>query len=91
MAKKQSSKPNTGQRVRVKEGVTMPEYPNVVISGWTGLILETQGRGAETKIILEWDDPALEAMPTEYREECESQNMLYTMACLPVSDVTIDE
>lgn len=91
MAKRRSSKPNAGQRVRVNPGVTMPEYPNVSIEGWTGMVLETQGRGAAAKVILEWDDPALEAMPVEYREECESQNMLYTMACLPLSDVAIDE
>lgn len=91
MAKRRSSKPSAGQRVRVKEDVSMPEYPNVPIGGWTGMVLETQGRGAAAKVILEWDDPALEAMPADYREECESQNMLYTMACLPMSDVVIDE
>ena len=91
MAKRQSSKPKAGQRVRVKDGITMPEYPDIDIAGWTGMVLETQGRGSDSKVILEWDDPALEAMPASYREECESKQMLYTMACLAMSDVTIDE
>ncbi|QDT33185.1 MULTISPECIES: hypothetical protein [Thalassoglobus] len=91
MAKRKSSKPSAGQRVRVNEGVCMPEYPDVIIESWTGMVLETQGRGATSKVILEWDDAALEAMPASYREQCESQNMLYTMACLPMSDVSIDD
>lgn len=91
MAKRRSSKPKAGQRVRIKDDVTMPEYPEIAIGGWTGMVLETQGRGADTKVILEWDDPVLEAMPAEYREKCESQNLLYTMACLPMTDVAIDE
>lgn len=91
MAKRRSSKPKAGQRVRVNDDVSMPEYADVAIGGWTGMVLETQGRGATSKVILEWDDPALEAMPADYREKCESQNMLYTMACLPMSDVSIDE
>lgn len=91
MAKRRSSKPSAGQRIRVNDGVVMPEYPDVLIGGWTGMVLETQGRGEAAKVILEWDDAALEAMPTAYREQCESQNMLYTMACLPMSDVSIDE
>ena len=77
--------------MRVNDGVHMPESPDMAIGGWTGMVLETQGRGADAKVILEWDDPALEAMPEEYKEQCESQNMLHTMACLPMSDVSIDE
>ncbi|TWT55273.1 hypothetical protein KOR42_29000 [Thalassoglobus neptunius] len=91
MAKRRSSKPTAGQRVRVNDGVSMPEYPELDISGWTGVVMETQGRGATAKVILNWSDEALESMSNEYREMCDSQNMLYSMACLLMSDVTIDE
>lgn len=53
--------------------------------------METQGRGATAKVILNWSDEALESMSNEYREMCDSQNMLYSMACLLMNDVTIDE
>ena len=87
MAKRKSSKPTSGQRIQVKDGVTMPEFPELVIGGWTGTVLETQGRGAAMKVILEWDDPILEKLPQDYREQCEAQHMLYAMACLPADDV----
>lgn len=91
MAKRRSSKPSAGQRVRVNDGVTMPEFPDLSIGGWTGMILETQGRGSSAKVILEWDDAALDSMPQKYREQCEGQNILHTMACLPMNDVAVDE
>ena len=91
MAKRRSSKPAAGQNVRVNDGVAMPEFPELEIGGWTGVVMETQGRGSSAKVILQWDDAAIENMPAEYREQCESQNMLHTMACLLMSDVAINE
>ena len=55
------------------------------------MVMETQGRGSSAKVILQWEDSAIQAMPAEYKEQCESQNMLHTMACLLMNDVTIDE
>ena len=91
MGKRRSSKPSAGDRVRVNEGVTMPEFPELGIGGWLATVAETQGRGETAKVILYWDDAAVAAMPEDYRLQCESQNMLYTMACLKMSDVAIDE
>lgn len=69
----------------------MPECSGLNISGWTGTVMETQGRGAAMKVILEWDSPALDAMPADYKQQCESQNMLYSMACLPLSDLAVED
>lgn len=91
MGKRRSSKPSAGDRVRVNEGVTMPEFPTLEIGGWLATVAETQGRGASAKVILLWDHSAIAVMPEEYRSQCESQNMLHTMACLMMSDVAIDD
>jgi hypothetical protein len=91
MAKKRGTKPGVGQRVRVNDGVTMPEFPHLVIGGWTGMVLETQGRGADSKVILQWDESVSAALPDDYRKHCESQGLFYEMACLPASAVSADE
>jgi len=89
MAKRRSSKPKSGQRIQVKDGIEMPEFPGLVIGGWCGTVLETQGRGATSKVIVEWDDAAMEAMSDDYKQQCESQSLFYGMACLPADNVEI--
>jgi hypothetical protein len=75
--------------VQVKEGVTMPEFPELSIAGWTGTVLENTGSGSKLKVVLEWEAGALAAMPESYRRHCESQGLMFTMACLPGTDVDV--
>jgi hypothetical protein len=88
MAKSKSSKPGVGSRIRVNDGVTMPEFPQVDISGWTGTISETQGRGADIKYIVEWDAGTRARMPADYVTHCEQNGLYAGMACLPGKDLT---
>jgi hypothetical protein len=91
MPKGKSTKPTPGQRVEVHHGVAMPEFPDLSIGGWTGKVLETSGSGSKLKVILEWDESTLERMPESYRSHCESQGLVFAMACLPASELqTID-
>lgn len=87
MPRGKTSKPTAGQRVRVVEGVTMPEFPDLSIAGWEGVVMETSGSGSKMKVILEWDAGALSVMPEHYRNHCESQGLVSAMACLPASAV----
>ena len=88
MAKKQSSRLKEGAAVRVRDGVQMPEYPDVEISGWTGTVVETRGRGADLKCFVEWDTATLQIIPASYREHCERQGLYHGMVCLAGSDVS---
>lgn len=88
MASSKFSKLSAGARIRVHDGVSMPEFAGVDISGWTGSIVESQGRGADIKYIVEWDADALARMPESYRRHCDSQGLYAGMACLPGSDVS---
>ena len=65
----------------------MPEFPDVDISGWTGSVAESQGRGADVKYIVEWDAATLVRMPESYRQHCESHGLYAGMACLPGQEV----
>jgi len=89
MARGKSLKPTPGQHVKVVEGATMPEFPDLPIAGWTGLVLETTGTGAKLKVILEWDEPTQVRIPENYRAHCESQGLMHTMACLPSADLEV--
>ena len=69
----------------------MPEFPDLDISGWKGSVMETSGSGSEAKIILEWDSSVVDQMAASYRQHCESQGLMFTMACLPAKDVHVSE
>jgi hypothetical protein len=70
-----------GSRVRVKTGVTMPEFPDVICDGWTGTICEVTGKKADAKYVIEWDDSVVAAMPESYVRQCEEKQYFYRMAC----------
>jgi hypothetical protein len=71
-----------GSRVRVKAGVMSPDFSDVSFAGWTAKIMELSGKKPNAKFIIEFDDAAIAAMPSDYLHRCEEQRLLYTMACL---------
>ena len=87
MAKKKSSKLKTGTVVRIKPGTPLPEFPDVSIDDWMGMVMETKGRGADLQYIIEWDDATIDKMPQSYQDQCEEQGLFFRMACLPAAHV----
>lgn len=87
MAKKKASGGLEGLRVRVKQGVQSPEFPEISLSGWTGSVVETSGKPPEQKVIIEWDAATIAAMPAEYISQCESGQLYHVMASLGSNDV----
>lgn len=76
-----------GTKVRVKAGVPSPEFPEIPLSGWVGAIVEASGKPPELYYVLEWDQTTIDAMPAEYVQKCEAQQLYYRMASLPESAV----
>ncbi len=72
-----------GTRVRVRDGVTVPEFPDVSCAGWTGAVVDMAGKKDAPQYVIEWDARTIAAMPSGYQEQCEKQNLLSTMVCLP--------
>ena len=87
MAKRTMSKVPTGARIRVRDGVSAPEFPEVVIAGWTGTVAETSRRRSELKYMVEWDDQTIDQMPPDYLEKCEARQLYHVMACLDGDDI----
>lgn len=84
MAKKKSpGKFAVGSKVRVREGIGSPEFPEISIAGWGGTIVEVSGKGETLQCVLEWDDATMSAMPADYLKKCETGNLYHAMACLP--------
>jgi hypothetical protein len=93
MAKKRSSrKLAVGTRVRVKEGTAVPEFPEVVCGGWSGVVDNLIGKSKpDPKYVIEWDENTLESMPADYVAKCEESNLFYRMACFGREDLDLIE
>jgi hypothetical protein len=74
-----------GTRIRVKGGVTSPEFPEISIAGWTGSVLEASGKPPHLSYIVEWDQTTLDSMPAEYIQKCEADQLFHRMASLAES------
>jgi hypothetical protein len=72
-----------GTLIRVKAGVMSPEFPEISIAEWTGSVVEATGKPPFLSYIVEWDQMTLDAMPPEYVQQCEAQQLYYRMANLP--------
>ena len=71
-----------GMRVRVRDGVMSPEFPEISIAGWTGTAAEVTGKASPTSCVIEWDSDTLARMPPDYVTRCEQNNLYHLMACL---------
>jgi len=76
-----------GTKVRVKPGVSIPEFPDVSCAGWTGTVVETSGKAADLKCVIEWDESVVASMPAAYVKQCEEKQFYYRMACLRGDDL----
>lgn len=76
-----------GTLIRVKPGEMSPEFPEISIAGWAGSVVETSGKPPQLFYIVEWDQATMDAMPAEYVQQCEAQQLYYRMASLPEAAV----
>ena len=56
-----------GTKIRVKEGIASPEFPDFSYSGWVGSVVELTGKKSARKYVIEWDDqiPPYEVLAAE--------------------------
>jgi hypothetical protein len=82
-----SEKLSVGSKIRVKEDIAVPEFEQVSASGWIGMIVESKGKGAEMKFIIEWDDATVDRFPDCYVKYCEEKGLYSRMACFKAVEV----
>ena len=76
-----------GTAIRVKPGVMSPEFPEISLAGWVGSVVEATGKPPELTYIVEWTPATVAAMPPDYVQKCEAQQLYYVMASLGLDDV----
>lgn len=84
--KKKTVKLKVGTPIRVRDGVTSPDFPDISFAAWTGKIVEVSGRKAPYRYFVEWDESVETAMPKSYIDRCEEQQIYYRWACLTDAD-----
>ena len=70
------SKPTTsprfepGAKVRVKSGVTVPDFEDIPLGGWTGTIRGVEQTDDQVTYEITWDERTLAGMHPVYRKRC---------------------
>lgn len=64
-----------GDPVRVRHGVTDPDYREIGLGGWSGQVACVDQAACSPLYLIQWDQPTLDAMSPAYRERCEHDGM----------------
>jgi hypothetical protein len=80
----------TGIQVRVKTGTTDPDFPDIPLGGWSGMVLEVNHRSNRTTYLIEWDQRTLEHMHPIYRKRCERDGLGLESMWLAEDDIEPD-
>src|SRR5205814_8157640 len=64
-----------GAQVRVKPGITVPDFEDIPLGGWAGTISEVDQRSAPPTYLIEWDRHTLDHMHPVYRKRCERDGL----------------
>ena len=59
-----------GAKVRVKSGVTVPDFEDIPLGGWTGTITGVEQADDQITYEIEWDERTLAGMHPVYRKRC---------------------
>jgi len=64
------SRSNVGDKVRVCSGVSDPDYDDLTIGGWAGIIAEVQN-GTPPTLLVRWSEQTLKKQSSIYLKRCE--------------------
>jgi hypothetical protein len=81
---------SVGDRVRVKYGVTDPDFPDIPLGGWAGTITEVDQRGRFPMYLIEWSQSTLDNMHPIFRKRCERDGLEETSSWQGEEDLETD-
>jgi hypothetical protein len=79
-----------GSAVRVKPGVTDPDFPDRAMGGWSGTVREREG-GSPPLCLVAWDRRTLDGIDPEHRRRCERDGLECDSAWLPADALELDD
>jgi hypothetical protein len=66
-----------GSAVRVKPGVTDPDFPDRALGGWSGTVRELDAAESPPLCLVAWDRRTLDGIDPEHRRRCERDGLDY--------------
>jgi hypothetical protein len=66
-----------GSAVRVKPGVTDPDFPDRALAGWSGTVRELDDAESPPLCLVAWDRRTLDGIDPEHRRRCERDGLDY--------------
>jgi len=76
-----------GTLVRVKAGTSDPNFLDIPIGGWCGIITEVEEGLGPASYLIEWDRRTLDAMHPVYRNRCERDGLELESMWLDENDI----
>jgi len=76
-----------GDFIVVREGITDPDFPDMRLDGWTGIVIDVDRRARCPAYLVRWSESCLDRLPPEYRARCESRDLAFDRTWLLEEDV----
>src|SRR3954447_7280699 len=80
-----------GDRVRVRSGVTVPDFEDIPLGGWSGTIETVEQVDDQITYEIEWDRRTLDGMHPVYKKRCERDGLDPATMWLGEEDVEPDD
>ena len=80
-----------GNKVRVKPGVSDPDFPDMPLGGWSGIVTEIIEHEGQINCVFKLDDQTLASIHPIYRKRCERDGLEYETMGLGEEDLEIDD
>ena len=81
----------SGTKVRVKHGVRVPDFPDIPLGGWAGMVKEVEQAEGQTTYLIVWDRTTLRGMHPVYRKRCERDGLELDSMWLGEEDLEADD
>ena len=80
-----------GMKVRVKLGVRDPDFADIPLGGWAGIVKEVEQAKGETTYLIAWDRATLSGMHPVYKKRCERDGLELESMWLGDDDLEPDD
>ena len=80
-----------GNKVRVKYGVIVPDFPDIPLGGWTGTVTEITKYEGQINCVFKLDGRTLASIHPIYHKRCERDGLDFETMGLGEEDLELDD
>ena len=74
---------SVGDRVRVRVDTADPDYPDIPLGGWVGMVRDIASTETGPLYLVAWNEETLTAAPPVYRRRCDRDDLEFEQSWLP--------